>query len=151
MADSQSSDFCERFGVLQARGYISWPPDDSRVGINVELLRALLDALVRLIPFHEQYYISRYPDVSEAIAQGLFKTAFEHYKAFGYYEDRLPCHMPVDERYYILHYPDVQVGIASGSVESAQAHFDTLGYKEGRLPFAGWSLLNADLVYPSET
>jgi phytanoyl-CoA hydroxylase len=43
-----------------------------------------------LIPFSEERYLDRYPDVREAIGRGAFVSGRHHYDLFGKAEGRLP-------------------------------------------------------------
>jgi hypothetical protein len=89
----------------------------------------------------EPYYLRNYPDVAEALANGLFGDAHHHYVEFGYFEDRLPFGVEVDTAFYYREYPDIEAEVDAGTILTAQDHFEHHGYKEGRLPRANWSLL----------
>ena len=82
----------------------------------------------------EEWYLSCYPDVRAAIAEGRIESAASHYRAHGKQEKRLPTRPVVDEAWYLLRYPDVARLIRSGRVKSAYDHFVQVGYSEGRLP-----------------
>ena len=41
--------------------------------------------------FNEVYYLAQYPDVHDAVKQGVYKTGFEHYQMYGQKEQRMPC------------------------------------------------------------
>lgn len=82
----------------------------------------------------EEWYLSCYPDVRAAIADGHFSSAESHYRAHGRKEKRLPSPPAVDEAWYLLRYPDVVRAIQLGQVKSAYDHFVRFGYGEGRLP-----------------
>ena len=40
--------------------------------------------------FNENFYLERNPDVADAIANGTFSSAFEHFSTFGKFEGRAP-------------------------------------------------------------
>jgi hypothetical protein len=82
----------------------------------------------------EEWYLSRYPDVKEAVAAGHVPSAASHYRWHGYREKRMPVRPEVDEAWYLLRYPDVRQAIRRGHVESAYDHFVRAGFYEGRLP-----------------
>src|SRR5690348_14602933 len=82
----------------------------------------------------EEWYLSRYPDVREAIEAGLVSSAASHYRSHGRREGRIPTKPEVDEAWYLLRYPDVCHAIRRGQVKSAYEHFVQAGYYEGRLP-----------------
>jgi hypothetical protein len=82
----------------------------------------------------EEWYLSRYPDVREAIAAGHVQSAVSHYRSHGYREGRVPVRPEVDEAWYLLRYPDVCAAIRRGQVSSAYEHFVQAGFHEGRLP-----------------
>jgi hypothetical protein len=95
------------------------------------------------ILFDEDWYISRYPDIADALAAGVIGSAHEHYTQSGYYEHRMPYEIVVDERWYLESYGDVKEAVDKGVFSSAQDHFDMLGFREGRLPFAHFRLKTA--------
>ncbi len=92
------------------------------------------------IYFDEQWYLSAYPDVAEAVRKQTVPSAKDHFLAFGYFENRLPYAMKVDEQWYRSTYRDVREAIAEQRFASCQAHFEQAGYAEGRLPHPGFSL-----------
>jgi len=82
----------------------------------------------------EGWYLSRYPDVRDAIAAGHVSSAASHYRLHGRREGRMPTKPEVDEVWYLLRYPDVCSAIRHGRIESAYEHFIQTGFHEGRLP-----------------
>ena len=82
----------------------------------------------------EQWYLSQYPDVANAIGEGLFASAEHHYIVQGIREGRLPSKPVVDEAWYLRAYPDVTAAIREGHVKSAYDHFVRYGSREGRKP-----------------
>ena len=97
----------------------------------VEMLRRLLAGVV----VDEKWYLTRYPDIAEAISQGLVQSAQIHFVNDGYFEGRQPFEIKVDERYYLTQNAGVADYVRRGLLTSGQQHFDENGYKEGRLPF----------------
>ncbi|HTJ64508.1 MAG TPA: phytanoyl-CoA dioxygenase family protein [Alphaproteobacteria bacterium] len=47
--------------------------------------------IAQRLPFSEQGYLARYPDVAAAIKNGDFTSGNHHYELFGKNEGRLPC------------------------------------------------------------
>jgi hypothetical protein len=78
---------------------------------------------------------SGYPDIAEAIVQGIVLSSKSHFINDGYFEGRLPFPIQVDERYYLTQNPGVAEHVRKGDLASGQQHFDENGYQEGRLPF----------------
>jgi hypothetical protein len=82
----------------------------------------------------EDWYVSNYPDVAEAIKSGVYASAKAHFVSHGYFEGRIPFPMNVDEGWYLKSYEDIAGAVKEGKIASAQAHFSEFGYAEGRLP-----------------
>jgi hypothetical protein len=108
-------------------------------------LLVLLEAATRLIQFDEGWYLSQYPDVVDAIAQGIYQTPYQHYVQHGFMECRLPHRIEVDEEFYLSEYSDVRDSLANKKIPSAQWHFENHGRSEGRIPCEGFSILNTKL------
>jgi hypothetical protein len=102
---------------------------------SYENLVMMIKLLLSAVEVNERWYLTQYPDVADAIAQGKTPSARQHFIDNGYFEGRLPFPIPVDEDWYKREYPDVAESIRLGSDPSGQAHFVRDGYKEGRLPF----------------
>jgi hypothetical protein len=103
----------------------------------MEIIRAAITSPKVL---DEEFYLSRSPDVMEAIKNGSIKSAHEHFAGTGYFEGRLPRPIFVDQAYYIKANPDVDRALKSGQIASAQEHFELVGYREGRMPYDGFSV-----------
>jgi hypothetical protein len=131
------------FGVIRRENGVAWPPGSGDISIQAALFRALLRLALEHVKVDERYYLRSYPDVGEAMENGLFADPRHHYIEFGYFEDRLPYRIDVDEEYYLRANPDIRMGVSAGLIPSAQVHFERHGYKEGRLPREGWSLLGS--------
>ncbi len=97
----------------------------------VEMLRRLLAGVV----VDEPWYLTRYPDIADAIKQGLVPSAQAHFVNDGYFEGRQPFEIKVDERYYLTQNAGVADFVRRGLLTSGQQHFEENGYQEGRLPF----------------
>ncbi|HEY9749820.1 MAG TPA: Ig-like domain-containing protein [Allocoleopsis sp.] len=85
-------------------------------------LEALLDP---------SYYLALYPDVQDAIAQGVFQNALNHYTLYGQRENRAPNPL-FDPNYYLQQNPDVQNAVETGIFQSAAEHYALFGAAENR-------------------
>jgi hypothetical protein len=99
----------------------------------LEIVRLLL----RSVQVDEEWYLTEYPDIAEAVASGEVKSARNHFIDSGYFEGRMPAPLEIDEAWYLAEYPDVAEGIGRGEIQSALQHYREHGYAEGRLPFPG--------------
>ena len=95
---------------------------------------ALIRTLLQGIEVDESWYLSQYPDVADAIRNGIVTSAKEHFLNDGYFEGRIPFLIAVDEAWYLEENPGVAEYIARGELLSAQQHFNDNGYREGRRP-----------------
>lgn len=107
-----------------------------RVSMSYEQFVQMVRMLLGAVELSEAWYASAYPDIGQAVQDGIVASGRRHFIDDGYFEGRQPFAMQVDEAWYLQQYPDVAEGIRAGHIESAQAHFDKDGYQEGRLPFA---------------
>lgn len=111
---------------------------DSSVGIDRNYLTELLQRILSLINFDEDYYRKTYKDLRDAEIRGEVIRLYAHYMHFGFFENRLPCAVEVDAAFYVRTYPDVGAAILEKRVTSCQVHFETTGFAEGRLRRKGW-------------
>lgn len=116
------------------------PEGVSHFVVDRNFMIALMQTRLAGIKFDEAWYLSKNPDVKEAVKKGIVTSAREHYVLSGYYEHRMPFPIVVSEKWYLEAYPDVGEAIKAGVYKSGQAHFDTAGYREGRLPFENFQL-----------
>ena len=112
--------------------------DDNKpfVKMSYEEFENLLRKLLHAVQIDEEWYRSTYPDVDQAIRDGIVQSARDHFVNSGYFEGRLPCEIEVDEDWYFITYPDIAAAVKSGQIASAKEHFMSFGYAEGRLPSA---------------
>ena len=103
--------------------------------MSYEDLQQLIRTLLTVVEVDEAFYLSRNPDVADAVRKGTIRSAQEHFTDHGYFEGRLPYRIEVNEGWYREHHSDVATTIISGEYGSAQDHFDGPGYSEGRQPF----------------
>lgn len=82
--------------------------------------------------FDDQYYLSRYSDILEAVRTGSVQSAFEHFSLYGVDEGRWGCAF-FNESDYLHLYPDVRIAVQNGILVSGEQHFARSGVHEGRL------------------
>jgi hypothetical protein len=114
------------------------------ITLSAGTVRSLVELLLNFWPFDEQWYLTTYPDIAEAVRQGTFASGRAHYLHFGYFENRLPFKPEVDAGWYAKEYPDVAESIEVGISKSALEHFIASGYREGRQPTSGHQPTDAD-------
>jgi hypothetical protein len=110
------------------------------VAVEQHFLKLCMDTVLRNIQVDEVWYLTRNPDIKEAIEAGTLQSAKGHYCAFGFFEHRMPHHIAVDEVWYMSQYPDVLEAIRLEHFESGQHHFELIGFKEGRIPYPNFRL-----------
>jgi hypothetical protein len=112
-------------------------PENNNTHFRIErnFLVSIMAKRLAGIKFDEAWYLSKYPDVKEAVRRGVVASGRDHYMAHGFYEHRMPTAIQVNEKWYLDAYPDIAEAIRAGVYKSAQAHFDQAGFREGRLPF----------------
>ena len=81
--------------------------------------------------FDESYYLAQNPDVVEAVNQGGFSSAFQHYQILGALEERAPSYL-FDPQYYAQQNPDVVAAVERGEFRSLVQHFTEVGAIESR-------------------
>ncbi len=108
--------------------------DEQAVLLSAEALQNAVRMLLRGIHVDGDWYERQYPDVKDAIANGIFRSAKHHFIESGYFEGRRPARVIVDENWYSRAYPDVGESVEFGEISSCQEHFDRYGEREGRLP-----------------
>ena len=89
---------------------------------------------IRTTPcFDPAWYLAKYPEVADAIAQGVWRCALHHYltndtpTAF----DPLP---EFSETWYLMHYPDIAAAVERGELRNGYRHFLVTGAAELRSP-----------------
>jgi hypothetical protein len=123
------------FEVLKTYVSVTTVKGNLMVGCSYEELVQMIRRLLIGVEVDEKWYMQRYPDIADAIRQGIVASAQSHFVNDGYFEGRLPFPIRVDERYYLSKNEGVADYIRRGMLESGQQHFDENGYMEGRLPF----------------
>lgn len=98
--------------------------------------------------FNEERYLYQNLDVAEAINKGTFKSGFEHYIKYGYFENRQAAIYSIEEdllfnkpefknsfneNEYLNENPDVREAIKHGTFSSGYDHYRKYGYFENRI------------------
>lgn len=122
------------FKVVRGRMTIGTVNGKTKISNSYDDFVEIVKLLLRGVAFDEQWYLSRYPDVAEAVTSGIFQSGRHHFIEIGYFEGRRPRDFEVDENWYLRTYPDVADGIGKGDLKSARQHFNQYGYDEGRVP-----------------
>ncbi len=111
-------------------------------GVPRARLRALLnrpdpprDRGEYLAAFDEAFYLSRYPDIAEAVAGGHMPSGRHHYEQFGFAEGREP--FAIDRAFYCQAYPIAAVELGQGDAADVVDHWVTLGRERGYRRGAG--------------
>ncbi len=128
------------FATLVNNKVVVLPKDASHYQVEQYFFQDCMADLLSKVKVDEAWYLSAYPDVGRALADGVVPDCKTHFIRFGYYEHRMPYRIEVDEKWYLKVYPDIEKAVERRSFASGQAHFDQFGYREGRLPYANFSL-----------
>ncbi len=123
------------FEILKAFLTISNVKGELMVSCTYENMVQLLRRVIIGVEVDEAWYLDRYPDIADAISQGLVQSARLHFVNDGYFEGRMPFPIRVDERYYLAQNAGVSDFVRKGMLVTGQQHFEENGYAEGRLPF----------------
>ena len=89
------------FEVLKSLLTISNIKGELMVSCPYENIVQMLRQVIIGVEVDEQWYLERYPDIAEAIANGQVQSARLHFVNDGYFEGRMPFPIHVDERYYL--------------------------------------------------
>ena len=82
--------------------------------------------------FDECAYLRMYPDIAAALANGVERSAWDHYNVHGRYEGRRPN--DVDQDFYLRTYSLAREEIADGRAETPAEHYLAFGRTRGWLP-----------------
>lgn len=107
---------------------------DSDVSIPKQMLIQLLEIYLSCWDFDEDWYLTKYPDVGEAVKSGALESGWSHFRATGYLEGRIGAPSAVDTDWYLATYPDVAKAVIEGRVTNVQNHYVEFGHAEGRFP-----------------
>ena len=92
--------------------------------------------------FDESWYKNAHPDVTSAIANGIFESGWHHYQLHGKKEGRAAKNLvfnesSFNEAWYRARYPDVAIAIAKGLFKSGWQHYQLHGRNESRFACPG--------------
>ncbi len=99
---------------------------------------ALLTHYELIIPnedcFDEDFYLTEYEDVRNAVNSGAFTNGAEHFLQYGRREGRRGAFVNflIEESEYLYEYPDVAGAIRKGVFASGQEHYEMQGFREDR-------------------
>src|SRR5271154_3359759 len=88
--------------------------------------------LAEMRAFDAEAYCKRYPDITQAVADGKLRDPWEHFDRRGRAEGRALCIF--NEVFYLQSYSGVAEAIAEGAVETALQHYVLYGRARGYLP-----------------
>jgi hypothetical protein len=123
------------FEIIKSYVQIDTVRGDMTVTCTYEKFVEMVRRLVQGVEVDEAWYLERYPDIADAIRQGIVSSARSHFVHDGYFEGRMPFPIRVEEAWYLQQNAGVDDYVRRGLLESGQQHFDENGYNEGRLPF----------------
>ncbi|QDZ40572.1 hypothetical protein FRE64_11770 [Euhalothece natronophila Z-M001] len=84
--------------------------------------------------FNESLYLEQNPDVANAVEDGLFDSALDHFQEFGLGENRIPTDVlqNFDPTSYLSENSDVADAVEDEIFQSALDHYLSVGFQEGR-------------------
>jgi hypothetical protein len=117
---------------LRIRSEVRDLSDAITLSMSLEDLRKVLRIALAGVEVDEKWYVTQVPGLADALKNGAYESAAEHYRIHGYLENRPAARPTVDESYYLKTYPDIEQAIKSGKLKSSYDHYLTVGYAEGR-------------------
>jgi hypothetical protein len=132
------------YAALLERRLIVPSTSSSYFAVDQHFFFSIFAQIIANIYFDESWYLTKYPDIQEALKKGVVSSARHHYQRFGFYEHRLPYKIDIQEAWYLEAYPDVKKAIERRDYASGQEHFETAGFLEGRLPYPNFALRQAE-------
>jgi hypothetical protein len=94
--------------------------------------------------FNEKAYLLAFPTVKQAIREGQFVNAYDHFILVGNSQSLLnnPTYISIlndmknnnyNEEAYLLAFPDIASAVSNGIIPNGYAHYNPYGKNEGRL------------------
>lgn len=117
---------------------------------NEVFFRFTVSGSVSHLLFNEAFYRAVYPDVDQAVRDGIFASGYSHYLSFGVHEGRNGY---FDEQFYLARHSDVAAAVQTGLLASGEAHYLAFGRFEGRQTAfneQSYLALNPDVAYAVE-
>lgn len=124
------------FATIKQNFVLTSARDRVNATIEYEALRDVIRLLLQGVTVDEQWYLKQYPDIAQAVRDGVVPSGRAHFISDGYFEGRLPFELEVDGAWYAETYPDISEAVARREFASVEEHFRNFGYQEGRLPGA---------------
>ena len=90
------------FDILKSYMTLQTVNGELMVSCTYEAFVEMLRRMIAGIRVDAAWYRSRYPDIAEAIDQGIVGSPQKHFVDDGYFEGRMPFEIKVDERYYLI-------------------------------------------------
>ena len=123
------------FDLIRRSVEISTVRGELRVSLSYDDFVRILRLMISGIEVNEEWYLTEYQDIAQAIREGKVGSARQHFIDDGYFRGTATLPDAVDERWYLEQYPDVAESVRKGVVGSGEQHFVEDGYREGRLPY----------------
>lgn len=82
--------------------------------------------------FNEAFYLSKNPDIADAVRKGIIPSGLQHFQQYGLIEGRSVVSPFYDEAAYLGVYPDIADAARKGAFRSGLQHFINSGFDEGR-------------------
>src|ERR1017187_9861385 len=83
--------------------------------------------------FDEAWYLQAYPDVAEAVRDGVVPSGLTHYVKYGRDEGRLPS--AFDPKWYAKVYPVAAQEVGSTDARALRHHYINIGRFRGYRPY----------------
>jgi subtilisin family serine protease len=81
--------------------------------------------------FNPNFYLTRNPDIAQAVSRGVVGSGLEHFLLFGQFENRDPG-PGFSNAQYLAENPDVAALVANGTIKNGFQNFLYIGQLEGR-------------------
>lgn len=107
------------YGFLLTGKFVVPSERTGYIAVDKDLFVRLMARSLRDIPIDEEWYLTTYPDVKDAIVAGTTSSAAYHYAHFGFFEHRMPRNIVVNPAWYIQVNPDVKEAIRNNTFASA--------------------------------
>jgi hypothetical protein len=83
-------------------------PDTSDLDLPYASYIAMIRRLIEPVAVDEAWYRAAYPGIADAIDRGVLRSAFHHFLAHGYFENRLPFAADRDDRTLPVPFADIK-------------------------------------------
>jgi len=101
--------------ILKRLGISLCSLDKPEISVSSLFVKYLLTQILQKCDIDTKFYSEKYPDISDIVSSGKFKSLDEHFVHQGYYEGRLPAPLAFDPMWYRNRYADMaQLAAAAG-------------------------------------